>query len=766
MKTNLRAKLILQFFLMGTLPAAAVGFLAFNEAKKTEEHAALNHLHSIEELKKTTVENYFQGIHDQILTFSQNKMIVDAARAFHDEFRDYVKERKLSPEDLKEMKKELSNYYTRDYSTEYKNQNPGQTPDVLARLNQLDDVGIALQHAYISANQNPLGSKHLLDSADDGTGYSRDHNEIHPIIRTYLEKFGYYDIFLVDSETGHIFYSVFKELDYATSLTNGPYANTNFARAFKAANESSNRDFVHLVDYEQYMPSYEAPASFVASPVFDGDKKIAVALFQMPIDRINQIMGTRSGMGNTGESLLVGPDKLARSDSFLDKENRNVINSFRNPEKARIDIEDVDLALQGKTGAWISKNYLNQDVLSVYAQVNVIGLKWALIAQQNTSEAFASVSQLMNYMIILCGISALITILLGFFVGRSIATPILSSASKLGHNTVNVSRASEDMAASSQTLSELSTEQASSIEETAASIEEISSMVKNNLEQAEKSSELSREVRDIAGRSNDSMDNLIASMKEITESNEKIQELVRVIGEIGEKTEVIDEIVFQTKLLSFNASVEAERAGEHGRGFAVVAQEVGNLAQMSGKASLDIASMVRESIKNAEQITSENKIRVDSGNKLVTDTAGYLHEISDRAENLHKQSEQIVLSSREQSDGVAQVNEAMSQLDQATQANSATSEKTASASVALRSQSEELRSHVDHLMLLVNGTKGDGPVASGDPAPATSEPPTVVNIHANRPVSAPSSTPEVPDLKTAVGDDSGAGSGGDGWEKL
>ena len=154
MKTNLRAKLILQFFLMGTLPAAAVGFLAFNEAKKTEEHAALNHLHSIEELKKTTVENYFQGIHDQILTFSQNKMIVDAARAFHDEFRDYVKERKLSPEDLKEMKKELSNYYTRDYSTEYKNQNPGQTPDVLARLNQLDDVGIALQHAYISANQN------------------------------------------------------------------------------------------------------------------------------------------------------------------------------------------------------------------------------------------------------------------------------------------------------------------------------------------------------------------------------------------------------------------------------------------------------------------------------------------------------------------------------------------------------------------------------------------------------------------------------------
>lgn len=138
-------------------------------------------------------------------------------------------------------------------------------------------------------------------------------------------------------------------MDFSTSLSDGPYASTNFGRAFQEANRTLSQDGVVLVDYAQYTPSYEAPASFIASPIFDGGKKIGVAMFQMPIDRLNEIMGERAGLGKTGETYLVGQDGLMRSDSYLDPENHTVLASFRNPAKGRVETEASKAALAGNT---------------------------------------------------------------------------------------------------------------------------------------------------------------------------------------------------------------------------------------------------------------------------------------------------------------------------------------------------------------------------------------------------------------------------------
>ena len=198
----------------------------------------------------------------------------------------------------------------------------------------------------------------MLDNASDFSAYSKRHAEIHPIVRSYLEKFGYYDIFLVDHQTGHIVYSVFKELDFATSLKDGPYSNTNFARVFKKAARASQKDFVVLEDYEEYTPSYEAPASFIASPIFNGDKKVGVAIFQMPLDRINKLMTQREGLGQTEETYLIGPDKLMRSDSYLDPQNHSVKASWANPEKGAVNTEAANDVLSGKTGKKIIIDYM------------------------------------------------------------------------------------------------------------------------------------------------------------------------------------------------------------------------------------------------------------------------------------------------------------------------------------------------------------------------------------------------------------------------
>jgi len=206
-------------------------------------------------------------------------------------------------------------------------------------------------------------------------------------MRTFLEKFGYYDIFLVDIDSGDIVYSVFKELDYSTSLIDGPYADTNFGQVFRDA-AKLNKGQVTFVDFAQYRPSYEAPASFIASPIFEGDERTGVLIFQLPLDRITNVMSERAGLGETGETYLVGQDYLMRSDSYLDPVNHTVVASFRNPTLGTARTEAVDLALAGETGRKVIIDYNNNPVLSAYSPFDVLGLRWALLSEIDVAEAF------------------------------------------------------------------------------------------------------------------------------------------------------------------------------------------------------------------------------------------------------------------------------------------------------------------------------------------------------------------------------------------
>ena len=710
MTINLRTRLLIQFLLIGIIPLSIGGFFSYYLASKSLEQAAFDKLKASEEIKVDAVTRYFNGIKNQLITFSENKMIVDAAKDFRNSFHDSVSD--LTEEKINDMKKSLYSYYSGPFASEFRKNNDGADPNISKQFDELDPAAVYFQYHFISQNSHPLGSKHLLDSIGNQSFYDQTHAKVHPIIRNYLEKFNYYDIFIVDADTGHIIYSVFKELDFATSLMSGPYRQTNFAEVFRAAKASSDKAFTKLTDYEQYAPSYDAPASFIASPIYDGSKKIAVAIFQMPIDQINSIMSLRSGLGASGETILIGKDRRMRSNSFLDPEHLSVNNSFRKKNNLT-GFVPAEKAIANESGQGKFTSYLGQEILASYSSIKLSGLEWALVAHRSVEDALAPAISLSYWMLGIGGITVLLNIFFGTIIGRNIANPILSTTESLSQNSAKVDEASSSLADSSRLLSELATQQASSIEETAASIEEISAMVKNNVEQAENSANLSEQVKSEADRGNKSMEKLIRSMEEIITSNSKIQDLVKVIGEIGEKTSIIDEIVFQTKLLSFNASVEAERAGEHGRGFAVVAQEVGNLAQMSGKAASEIASMVKSSIKNAEEITADNRTKVESGSQMVQETAQYLEVIRENAVQLSQQARQIVGSSKEQSEGISQVNEAMAQLDQATQQNSATAEETSQSSQDLTTQASNLRQNVHTLMVVLNRSeKEEGSIAT------------------------------------------------------
>ncbi len=408
---TLKKKLLLAFLSVGLIPLIIGGLIANNQAGHALENAAFNHLESVRDIKRGEIENYFQLIHDQILTLSESSSTIFAMntlkRAFHSE-KDLEK---ITPQRLEDARKALKDYYQNQYGAEYQNQT-GKNINTAA-LMPSEDIVMYRQFRYIAENPNPLGEKHQLDHAPlQGERYDRVHRNYHPGFRNFLQKFGYYDIFLVDPDTGHIVYSVFKELDYGTSLLTGPYKDTNFARAFRRARDAGNKDAVILEDFEPYSPSYQAAASFIASPIYDKSKLAGVLIFQMPVGRINEIMTTDAGMGKTGETYLLGGDHLMRSQSRFSEENT--------VGKLKIDTIAVDEVLTGKTDQKIITDYRGAEVLSSYTPVNIDGLKWGVIAEIDKDEAFATETALHTTLITVAILAILAVLGISFLLVRNV----------------------------------------------------------------------------------------------------------------------------------------------------------------------------------------------------------------------------------------------------------------------------------------------------------------------------------------------------------
>ncbi|MCK5684449.1 transporter substrate-binding domain-containing protein, partial [bacterium] len=416
-RLNIGPKIWIAFSSISIFAVAIIGTNAYMSVKNTLEEESYSKLTTIREIKSIQIENYTNILRDQVCTFSENLMIIEAMKTFKKTFQVIDEELGIDSRNSQDISENLNLYYSNEFIPRL---NLNLDSDVSKKMyipKQLKTQ--IIQNLYITENPNSIGQKQLLNDAGDGSHYSKAHSLYHPVIRSFLEKFGYYDIFLVDSETGHIVYSVFKEVDYGTSLLSGPYQSTNIAKAFNLSNESTTPDYVKLIDFENYPPSYNAHASFISSPIFDGDRKIGVLIFQMPNDRINDIMTSnqdwyRVGLGASGETYILGSDLKMRNQSrFLTEDRKNylkAISKIGTPDSiidcidrlnTSVGLQEVKTlgagkALLGETGTQIFPDYRNIDVLSSYKPLNIKDVNWVIMSEIDASEAFSHVIEFRN----------------------------------------------------------------------------------------------------------------------------------------------------------------------------------------------------------------------------------------------------------------------------------------------------------------------------------------------------------------------------------
>lgn len=436
---SIKSKLIVMLLTVSSSSILVTAYLGYRSGQANLTDRVFNQLTSVRASKAYQIESYFKMIRNHVQTLSNDLSTASAIAEFTNAYRQL--ENAPLPADASVK---INGYYENEFLPKL-----GQSEQGLPVLNSFLPESIAsnyLQYHYIANNSNPIGKKHLLDKAQDNSQYSRLHERYHPIFRNIIEKFGYYDLFLIDPD-GRIVYTVYKETDFATSLVVGAYNESNLARLFSSVRRSKEKNYARIIDLESYAPSYGAPAAFIAAPIYSQDKFMGVLAIQVPVDEINNVMtGNRKwesdGLGKSGETYLVGQDYLMRSVSrFLietpeeyiqtlinlgvNKETIARIRQYKTSILAQVvRTPAVEESLMGKQGLQLIRDYRDIPVLSSYAPLQIEGLKWAILSEIDLAEAYAPIYDFERQLLISATLLMLLVIILAMVMASLFVKPI------------------------------------------------------------------------------------------------------------------------------------------------------------------------------------------------------------------------------------------------------------------------------------------------------------------------------------------------------
>lgn len=550
--------------------------------------------------------------------------------------------------------------------------------ELRAELGSNEAVTARLKRDYIAQNPYPTGAKEKLDAAADGSGWSEAHRRYHPFFRAFLKTHRYYDIFLVDPDSGHLIYTVFKEQDFATGLLDGPYKDTNIARVFRRARASTTPGEVFFEDFEYYAPSDE-PAAFMATALIENGVVQGVLIMQFDVDELNEIMNNRLTLQNAHSSqksdfnmvdvdtqaYLLGADMFMRSDpTDFKKQQTPGYKTKILSQKVESDIT-AEAFRKGAAafGNMIYRDYRGIRVLGTYRQLNLNGLEYVLISEVNYNDATRS----QRFLILLWSFLGLITmvlVILGtIYLARQISQPINTAV-----NTISTS--SREIAATVDQQERTTNQQSASVNQTTTTMSELGSSSQQTAEQSESVATGAQETLELAENGSHLVEDMLNNMSQlktrVSAIAERILQLSDHVNQIGNITNLVSEIANETNMLALNAAVEAVRAGENGKGFAVVATEIRKLADQSKKSAEQIQGIIGDIQKATDStvmVTDEGTKAVDQGVDLARETAKSFGGVTEAMNRVFENTQQISLNVKQQAIAIGEVLEAMNVLN-------------------------------------------------------------------------------------------------------
>ena len=387
------------------LSALVVGVIGYLNGRDSLRAAAFAQLTSIRELRTEEIETTLAGIQRGVRLDSRTTDAVQASAAFNDAFAQLEAEQ-TTPAD----QATLDAYYQGTFVPELE-QRSGLTFDQ-ETLEPASVAGRYLQ-AHYAASDADFDAKLRVEDAGDGSAWSAEHRAHHPFFEGLVDQLGYEDVLLINT-TGDVVYTAYKGTDLGVNLREAPYTDSALTAAYDQVMRTGALDTVVTTDFERWIPSLYVPTMWIVSPIGSEGEVTGAMAVQVPIDQINATMSgsgqwSQQGLGHTGEVYLVGEDRLMRSVSrplqdAPESYAARAIAAGTPPDVAKriaaikgtvllqpVETAPVDRALRGTSGTAVARGYLGESTLSSYAPLEIDGPRWVIVAQMDTTEAFAPV---------------------------------------------------------------------------------------------------------------------------------------------------------------------------------------------------------------------------------------------------------------------------------------------------------------------------------------------------------------------------------------
>ena len=437
---GLGAKLFAILLFLGAVAVLITSVLGYIRARDALEETIYNQLTAARQIKARQVDSYFHTISNELRLLASTKMVVDATREFRSTFSEL--EQKPMPD---ELRRKLEEWYGQNFLPIVRRL---LGKDVaLADYLPIGAAAVYLQYHYIVANPQPSSRRKLVDDPGDGSAYSAVHAVYHPLLRTAASTLGLFDFMIADPKSGRLVYAMDKEVDFGTSLKKGPYRHSNLAAAFSRCAGTPDPSPTCLEDFAPYLPSDGQPIAFMATPVIEQGEVSGVLIAQLSIEEIDRVVtGDRrwreEGFGDTGEAYIIGPDFSVRSGLRLFLEDRDrylaelkeagvppeeidAIRRYGSPVlHQRIDTQATRAALAGIEGTGQVIGNRGKPTLASWGPLWISGVKWALVAKIETSEAFAPIYQLQRDLVMVGAAALLVVIVTGAWLSRSLMGPL------------------------------------------------------------------------------------------------------------------------------------------------------------------------------------------------------------------------------------------------------------------------------------------------------------------------------------------------------